>query len=466
MDSEFLNLCGIEGEELDKEAPRFSRAFHILQIAPEDITRAKDRLARFFSMELVGMRKIWGIAAKELVDLILAKEEGKKVAYGSYPPLSEILMAGALASDDIYCSPAEAVIDQALCPMFGPDKVNPILETAERHGLAPSLAACSFLKTRLGAIVNGIIPVPDLLLSFCFLCDQTPKTDEVLQDIYGILVAYVDNIFEDKGDGWPQDISPLRVEYFANEIRCCAEKFSHVMGYQMTEEKVREAKALNDRLFRASGELWEFMKADPVPLSQNDFTVIARIVYSATRRAALEGEEALDILSEEVRKRVNDGVGAVERGAPRVLLTNAPMDPSPLVTMIEGLGLAVPVTSLASTPSTGAPRSYASVWEQIAHTLMRRRGAYYSSWGWILQLKELASAWNVDGVIIYIHLSCRQYELFPLKAKEVLEKDMGIPVLLIEGDYVDLRDYNAQQTKIRLETFAELVKATRLTGRK
>lgn len=466
MDSEFLNLCGIEGEELKKEEPRLDRAFRILKIGPEDMDRAKKRLVRLFSMELLGMRKIWGIAVKELVDLILAKEDGKKVAYGSYPPLSEILMAGSLASEDIYCSPAEAVIDMVLCPMFGQDKVNSILETAEGHGMAPSLAACSFLKTRLGAIVNGIIPVPDLLLSFCFLCDQTPKTDEVLQDIYGIPVAYVDNIFEDNGYRWPEDISQKRVEYFGNEMRCCAEKFHQVMGHELTEEKVREAMAVNAGFFGAAGKLWESMKADPVPLSQSDFMMIARTVYGATRRAALEGLGALDILGEEVKKRVNDGVGAVAKGAPRVLLTNAPMDPSPLVNMIEGAGLAIPVTTLASVPSKGTPRSYASVWDQIAYTLMRRRGAYHSSWGWILQLKELAAVWDVDGVIIFQHMPCRQYQLFPLKAKEVIEKDMGIPVLLLEGDFVDLRDYNAQQTKTRLETFAELVKTSRISGNK
>jgi benzoyl-CoA reductase/2-hydroxyglutaryl-CoA dehydratase subunit BcrC/BadD/HgdB len=458
MDPEFLNLIGIEGEELNKEVPRLEKAFGILRIVPEDIGRAKERVSRIFSMELRGMRKIWGIAVKELVDLILAKEEGKKVAYGSYPPLSELLVAGSLASEDIYCSPAEAVVDMVLSPMFGPDKVVPILETAERHGLAPNLAACSFLKTRLGAIVNGIVPIPDLLLSFCFLCDQTPKTDEVLHDLYGVPVAYVDNIFEDNGHGWPEDISQERVEYFANEIRCCAEKFSQVMEHELTEEKVREAVALNANVFRAAADLREFMKADPVPLSQSDFMMISRAVYSATRRGSLEGIEALTILSEEVKKRVNEGVGPVAKGAPRVLLTNAPMDPSPLVTVIEGLGLAIPATSLASAPTKGTPRSYDSIWEHIAYTLMRRRGAYHSSWGWILQLKELASVWNVDGLIIFVHLPCRQYELFPLKAKEVIKKEIGIPVVIIEGDYVDLRDYNAQQTQTRLETFAELLK--------
>src|SRR5512139_1163894 len=101
MDTEFLDLCGFEKEELATEGPRVDRAFSILEIGPKDIAHAKEALTKYFRIELVGMRKVFGILLKELADLVLAKEEGKKVIYGSYPPLSVILAAGALAGDDI-----------------------------------------------------------------------------------------------------------------------------------------------------------------------------------------------------------------------------------------------------------------------------------------------------------------------------------------------------------------------------
>lgn len=459
-----MSLFGLEGEELDREAPRVERAFRFLGISPFDVTVAKERLLKFFSMELLGMRKIWGIALKELVDLVLAKEEGKKVVYGSFPPLSDLLAAGAMASDEIYCSPAEAVIDMVLCALFGESKISPILDTGEKYGLTSSLASCSFLKTRLGAIINGVIPVPDLLISSAFLCDQTPKTDEILHELYGIPVAYVDNIFENKGDKWPQDISPRRIKYFANEIKHCTDEFNKILGCQISEQEIRLAIDAKGKLFRALDELWEFMKADPIPLSQNDFGMIANLVYSATRRGLREGGETLHILQEEVKRRVSDGKGAVKKGAPRVLLTVPPMDPS-LVAMIENVGLAIPVTTLAGTPAANVPISYDSVWEQIADSMMRRRGGQYSSWGYIFQLRELVKTWNVDGVIIFVHIPCRQYQLFPPKAREVME-ELGIPVLMLEGDYVDIRGFNAEQMRTRLETFVELVRYAQSSRRK
>ena len=465
MDSEFLKLCGFEAEDFNIEEPRVERAFSILEIGPEDIDHAKEVLTKYFSVELEGMRKVWGIALKELVDLVLAKEEGKKVIYGSYPPLSVVIAAGALARDDIYCSPAEAVIATVVVPLFGQSKINPFLETAERHGLALSFNPCSYLKLRLGGIISKKIPMPDLLLSFCFLCDQTPKTDEILNDLYGIPVAYVDNIFEDKGEGWPQDISQRRVEYFAAEIKACVEKFSKVIGYELSEERALAAMNTRDSFFHTFDGLSEFMKADPVPFSLNNIIKISHIAYGCTRRGLLEGPRALNTLREELKKRVSDGVGVTKKGAPRVLLSQVPHNPS-LVSMIEELGLAVPVTTMAGTPSAGTPSTHASVWEQTADSLMRRRGRYYSSWAEIRQFTELTQLWNVDGAIIFVHTPCRQGELFPLKEKMVMEEELGIPTLIIEGDYVDSRDYNEQQVRTRLETFAEIVKAGQSAKRK
>jgi benzoyl-CoA reductase/2-hydroxyglutaryl-CoA dehydratase subunit BcrC/BadD/HgdB len=465
MDREFLRMCGFAGADFEKEGPRVDRAFGILEIGPEDIDQAKENLTKYFSVDLEGMRKVWGIALKELTDLVLAKEEGKKVIYGSYPPLSVILAAGAVARDDIYCAPPEAVVSNFMVPLFGQKKINPFLETAESHGLGLSFNSCSYLKVRLGGVISRKIPVPDLLLSFCFLCDQTPKTDEILNDLYGVPIAYVDNIFEDKGDRWPQEISPRRVQYFAKEIKACAEKFSEVIGYELSEERVLAAMHNRDGFFQTFDQLFELMKADPMPFSHNDLIKVSHIVYGCVRRGLLEGPKALAILRKELEERIRRGVGVTAKGAPKILMYLVPHNPA-WASMIEGLGLAISVTTMVSTPGASAPSSYPSVWEQTADSLMRTRGNYYSSWAAIRQLKELAELWDVDGAIVFVHTPCRQRLLHPLKEKMVVEEELGIPVLIIEGDYVDSRNFNEQQVRTRLETFAEIVKNARAGKRK
>ena len=458
MYSEFFNLCGFEPEEIEGEASRIDKAFKILEIGPDDVDEATERVKRFFDLELLGIRKALGLWVKELVDMVLAKEEGKKIVYASFPPLYQVMTAMSAASDEIYCIVPEAVLSTTMNCIFG--RMYPILETAEKNGLAPGIAYCSYLKTRFGAIVKGIIPKPDLAVPSCLFCDQSPKTDEFLHELYGFPVTYIDNIMEDSGEQWPQTISRRRVEYIASDIKETMEKFGQRSGHEVTEEKARQAIEKKAVLFNTANKLGRLLAADPIPLSLADFEMARRIAFICSRRALNEGVDVLNLLHSEVEQRIKKGVGLLKKGAPRIMWTALPYFP-PIQTLPEQLGLAVPVTAF-SLKSPGEPtESYPTVWEEIADSLLRRRGAHHSSLSEIKQVKEIAQDNNVDGVIVSHIVGCRQTNSWPLKAKEMIEKEMNIPVLVLEVDLCDDRDYSAQQMRTRMETFAQIVKTAK-----
>ena len=58
------------------------------------------------------------------------------------------------------------------------------------------------------------------------------------------------------------------------------------------------------------------------------------------------------------------------------------------------------------------------------------RGAVYSSAAYIQQTKALTEFYRVDGVATFQHIGCRQYNAWVKKAKEVIEKELGIPALV------------------------------------
>jgi len=451
--SELLELCGYEQEEIRKEHSRVREAFHILGIERGDVNTGKHRIQTFFDIELQGVRKTLGLWIKELTDMVLAKQEGKKIVYTSFPPVSEISAALALASEEIYCCAPEIVLSNTLNLIF--NKINPVLEAAESHGLTPGIAFCSYLQTRLGAIVKGAIPVPDLLIPSSYMCDLTPETDQLLAEYYDIPVSYIDNIMDVKGDDWP-NIDPRKVKYLANEMKNAVENFTHLFGCKISESEIIRAIKIRDKLAQTTNEILALTQADPVPLGQNNFSIVGLLGASCIRRALIEGVEVMEILRQELDERVRNGKGVLLKGAPRVLLTMTPHDPT-FIAFIESLGLAIAGTASAPTPSSSGPSAYSSLWEQMAESLMKKRGGQYSSWGYILQLKELADLWDVDGLIFWTHYSCRQYSIFPLKAKDIIEKELGIPVLILEGDYCDFRSHNTETMKIRLEAFAEML---------
>ncbi len=82
---QLLELCGFEPDEIEMELPRVQKVFNMFGITPEDIERGKERILRYWDPELIGLRKIRGLAVRELVDIILGREENKITLCASLP---------------------------------------------------------------------------------------------------------------------------------------------------------------------------------------------------------------------------------------------------------------------------------------------------------------------------------------------------------------------------------------------
>jgi hypothetical protein len=454
MYSELLNLCGFEPEEAAIEQPRIDRAFEIWGITAEDIKRAEERIKRYFDLELTGMGKIRGIWLKEFVDMTLAKEEGKKVIYSSFPPIAQITGAMSVMSDGVYCSVPEPIILTVMGQYFG--KLRPILEQAEQSWLPPGQAHCPFLQARLVGILGGMISKPDLLMAVGVTCDQAGKTDDLISYLEGIPVVHVDSCNDEAGGYWPYP-DPRRVRYLAQELKNVARVFRQVIGLELTEETIdrgyREYSGLKSRF----DEIQELRgRADPLPMSEKDWVNIFDVISTCARRVVIEGPEALDIVIKELQERVKRGTGVLEKGVPRVVnLFPHSSDPA-VIEVIEKAGIASAVN--AGAPSSLAlPSEYESVWEQIADKNLRT-GARSSAATLVTQLKDHCREWNVDGMIIAALVKCRVTNIHPRKAKEVIEKELGIPVLAIEFDNLDSREYTAEHLRTRVEPFAEMLK--------
>ena len=76
---ELLKICGFEGEEIDRERSRIEKAFERFEIGPDDMPAAENWVMQNHDVQLLGVRRLLGAWLKELIDLVLAKDEGKKV---------------------------------------------------------------------------------------------------------------------------------------------------------------------------------------------------------------------------------------------------------------------------------------------------------------------------------------------------------------------------------------------------
>jgi benzoyl-CoA reductase/2-hydroxyglutaryl-CoA dehydratase subunit BcrC/BadD/HgdB len=73
-------------------------------------------------------------------------------------------------------------------------------------------------------------------------------------------------------------------------------------------------------------------------------------------------------------------------------------------------------------------------------------------------LEESIKAMNPDALLWYYHFSCRASCPQALIIKKSIETDLGIPVLLLEGDVFDERSYSAEVLRTKAEAFADMLR--------
>ena len=74
--------------------------------------------------------------------------------------------------------------------------------------------------------------------------------------------------------------------------------------------------SISRHLFGGIARSGELIKADPMPVSQAEIGLATWLGSGCTGRAMTEGPGAIDILNHEIQKRVDEGIGVVEKGAP------------------------------------------------------------------------------------------------------------------------------------------------------
>jgi benzoyl-CoA reductase/2-hydroxyglutaryl-CoA dehydratase subunit BcrC/BadD/HgdB len=450
-----LILCDYKPEEIEVERRRLERAFKILELSPEDFTRGEERVKCYFDIELHSIRKMLGLWLRSLVDLALAKEEGKKVVYTSMPPLFHILNGLAIVSDELYVTSPDLTLSTSMGGIFG--KITHLMEEAEGDWLPAGSAFCSPIQVKLGAINRGIIPVPDLLVSSAFVCDQTPKIDELLNLKYGIPVIYGDGPHDEYEKTWPQ-VNDKRVKYITAESKDILRKIEDIFGYSVTEEIARQADLRASNVFAQCNQLFELLKhADPAPVGFNSFGLLVRIAKLGVNTTTVSGdpEGLLHLFYTELKERVDKGEGVHPKGAPRIGVVTLYSIPEPLK-IIEDAGLAIVVdfTGLAVPQVDIIESKYNDFWEHSAETLLHFCGLKFPR-----RLVHMCREWNLDGAVLNYQIGCRDISVGTLKSSDLLMKELGILSLVLESDLSDPRHISVESMRSRVEAFAEILKA-------
>jgi len=459
---ELLKLCGFEDEEIKKEKPRIDKVFQKLELGPEDMKTAERWVRQNHDIELLGVRKLLRAWLLELLDMVLAKEEGKKLVYYGFPSIPGPGMAMKVAAQEAGVDAYVACPDVILCHTLGQifNKLTPILEAGEEGGLPPGHGLCSLQQIRNGGLAKGIIPIPDLVTGSSYFCDMGSKADELLHEKYGHPAIYVDGCMDSRWGEYP-DYLPQRVEFLGAQLNKLFDTVKEVLGMEVTREAWDKSMSVSRELYGALGRLTRLMTADPMPISGVEVGLALQLTAGSTGRAMTEGPEAVSILCEEVEKRVEAGIGVVEKGAPRVLTFIMPFSDPSIIHMMENAGLAISVTLLSVPPKKHPPTTYTTLGEIRAEREMRD-GVYHSAFGLAKRFEEAARDLKVDGVLWGYLYNCRPLAETSHSVKKWVEETTGVPTLSLEMDMYDSRNYGAAALRTRVEAFAEMLRARKV----
>lgn len=456
-----FTLCGYEPNELKDDRQRIERALHILELTPEDMNHAFSFVNKYHDVSLLGVRKLLGAWLKELIDLVLAKEEGKKVVYFEFPAIFGPTWLLKYSSDDVYAASPDVIFCSTLGHIF--DKQAPIFEAGEQHGIPPGHGICTLWTHKIGALAKNYIPVPDVVMASSYMCDVGSKGSDMLSELYGVEVAHIDSCPDYEWNRYP-DFTREKVSFFGGEINKAFDLIEKTIDIKVREDGLEKSMGTINEFLELFGQLGALNAHTPQPISTVALNLCQPFIVASTGRCVTYGIEAMKILIEETRQRVENGIGVVAKDAPRVILfIHSHSDPR-IAKMMEEY-MAIPANFIAFYPIIQPKDSklditeYNTIGEKIAAMEMVN-GLFHSGYSVVKKFEMIISHLreNLDGAIYSILYHCRPAALGSHTMKKFIEEKQNLPLLQLELDLWDHRFHNAESMRVRIETFAAMLK--------
>jgi benzoyl-CoA reductase/2-hydroxyglutaryl-CoA dehydratase subunit BcrC/BadD/HgdB len=310
---------------------------------------------------------------------------------------------------------------------------------------------CALIKAFMGFKLAGLCPYVELadLIVGETTCDGKKKAYEIFNEITKkVYVMELPNVKSEEGR-----------RLWLSEVRRFRNKMEELSGKEITLEGLKNAVSVVNEKRKALQRLSRLRAADPPPISGLDALLVNQIAFYDD---PVRFTNMTNALCDELQDRAMRGIGVVEKGSPRILISGSPMAiPNWKVhSIIEGSGGVV----VGEESCVGErnhrnllDENFASIDEALEKIASRYLGincaCFTPNNERMDDIKSLVDSLRADGVIHYSIQFCTPYMMEAYKAEKAIT---NVPFMRIETDY-SLED--AGQLKSRVEAFLEIMKA-------
>jgi benzoyl-CoA reductase/2-hydroxyglutaryl-CoA dehydratase subunit BcrC/BadD/HgdB len=396
--------------------------------------------------DLEATKKLRDVMGNYFADLGRGPAEGKKTAWCTSVGPAELLWALGF---NVYFPENHGA-------MLGASRMaTDLIPLANARGFSPDI--CSYLTSDVGSYLKGESPLQKMKLS------GPPKPDVLVfntnqcrdvKDWFQFFAREYD--VPCVGIHTPRSIGavdePL-VHYVSCQIESLIPLLEEVAGQKLDIDRLQEIVAISKQTTTLWKAVLETAANRPSPFTFFDGTV--QMGPAVVMRGLKEAVEYYQVLLPELQKRVADGVAAVPNERLRVYWEGMPVwgKLSSLGGQFAQLGACVVASTYCNSwifedleptnPFRSMARAYSSIFICRSDD---RKEAY---------IEQMVKRFHVDGILYHDSKTCPNNSNSRYGMPQRLQKKLGKPYLVVNGDLNDLRLYSEEQTRTNIEAFVE-----------
>jgi len=352
------------------------------------------------------------------------------------------------------------------------------LSKAEAEGYARNLctyATCGLgfdaMRKELGTMPEGApdggMELPTVMLGTgMMICDPRYKWYQVAQRYTGapvhILGLLNPPVYYSHADA--KEMEGYYIRYATEELRGLVDFLERRLGKKMNWDRLSEVVDLSERTRRIWYDAYQLRKASPCPMPTED--ALSTMVPGYFMMGTQEAYDFYKELYDEIKYRVDNKMGTIPDEKYRLLwgLSLPPWYGLVLFNYFESLGAVFPIEVVYHPPIPfDMPAGVTDPLERMAWTFYKGMTCWHEkaqqhtgnpTVEWFLNMID---EYKLDGVVLHQAMTCRTIHTGQLHQIKVLKQYSDVPVLLLEGDIVDARNYNEAATHDKIDAFIELV---------
>jgi benzoyl-CoA reductase/2-hydroxyglutaryl-CoA dehydratase subunit BcrC/BadD/HgdB len=331
-----------------------------------------------------------------------------------------------------------------------------LIPAANAAGYAPSI--CSYLTSDIGAYLRkttpltrafglAAVPRPDLLVYNTNQCRDVQDWLAFYQREFQVPLIGIET---------PRavvEVTDAHVKSLTSQYHALVPTLKQVSGQAFDFDRLKEVVTSSWRCTLLWKRVLRMAAHVPSPLTFFDATI--HMAPAVVLRGDERAERYYEVLLAELGERLRDGVGAVDQEELRFYWEGMPIwgKLREMAELFAGLRAAVVASTYCNSwifEALGAPDPFEAMARAYTELFIVRAESYKERY-----LASMVRNFGVNAIVYHDAMTCPNNSNNRYGMPMRLERDLGIPYVVVSGDLNDLRLYSEEQTRTQIEALVE-----------